>query len=41
MADNDDMDYNLNADNLEEGIFQKEGTQCPKSTRIILVIFIR
>ena len=40
MADNDDMDYNLNADNLEEGIFQKEGTQCPKSTRIILVIFI-
>ena len=38
MADNDDRDYKLNVDNLDENIIPKDGSQWPKPAKIILIL---
>ena len=39
MSEKDDMDYNLNADNLEEEITQKDN-KWPKIAKILIIILI-
>ena len=39
MSEKDDMDYNLNADNLEEEITQKDN-KWPKTFKILIILFI-
>ena len=38
MADNDDRDYKLNVDNLDENIIPKDGSKWPKPAKIILIL---
>ena len=40
MADNEDMEYNLNGDNLDDYNVPKGGSNWPKPAKIILIIFI-